>query len=197
MDNNIIEAEWQEMKEQIALLKKTIERQDIVSDRLMRRTMKRKMRSLNREARFVYVLGAFALVYCNIVFFYMDLSLWFSLATTVFMLAAIGYTVWMHRGLSVEEISTGRLVEVGRKVARMKRMGQRWLRGVFPFLAVWFGWFVWEIWQSEANKDLALGMIVGGVVGGIVGGIIGYMRYRNTQHLADEILDNIKDVCGE
>lgn len=197
MDNNIIEAEWQEMKEQIALLKKTIERQDIVSDRLMRRTMKRKMRSLNREARFVYVLGAFALVYCNIVFFYMDLSLWFSLATTVFMFAAIGYTVWMHRGLSVEEISTGRLVEVGRKVARMKRMGQWWLRGVFPFLAVWFGWFVWEIWQSEANKDLALGMIVGGAVGGIVGGIIGYMRYRNTQRLADEILDNIKDVCGE
>ena len=197
MDNNIIEAEWQEMKEQIALLKKTIERQDIVSDRLMRRTMKRKMRSLNREARFVYVLGAFALVYCNIVFFNMDLSLWFSLATTVFMLAAIGYTVWMHRGLSVEEISTGRLVEVGRKVARMKRMGQRWLCGVLPFLAVWFGWFVWEIWQSEANKDLALGMIVGGAVGGIVGGIIGYMRYRNTQRLADEILDNIKDVCGE
>ena len=197
MDNNIIEAEWQEMKEQIALLKKTIERQDIVSDRLMRRTMKRKMRSLNREARFVYVLGAFALVYCNIVFFYMNLSLWFSLATTVFMLAAIGYTVWMHRGLSVEEISTGRLVEVGRKVARMKRMGQRWLCGVFPFLAVWFGGFVWEIWQSEANKDLALGMIVGGAVGGIVGGIIGYMRYRNTQRLADEILDNIKDVCGE
>ena len=197
MDNNIIEAEWQEMKEQIALLKKTIERQDIVSDRLMRRTMRRKMRSLNREARFVYVLGAFALVYCNIVFVNMGLSLWFSLATTVFMLAAIGYTVWMHRGLSVEEISTGRLVEVGRKVARMKRMGQRWLRGVFPFLAVWFGWFVWEIWQSEANKDLALGMIVGGAVGGIVGGIIGYMRYRNTQRLADEILDNIKDVCGE
>lgn len=197
MDNNIIEAEWQEMKEQIALLKKTIERQDIVSDRLMRRTMKRKMRSLNREARFVYVLGAFALVYCNIVFVNMGLSLWFSIATTVFMLAAIGYTVWMHRGLSVEEISTGRLVEVGRKVARMKRMGQRWLRGVFPFLAVWFGWFVWEIWQSEANKDLALGMIVGGAVGGIVGGIIGYMRYRNTQRLADEILDNIKDVCGE
>ena len=197
MDNNIIEAEWQEMKEQIALLKKTIERQDIVSDRLMRRTMRRKMRSLNREARFVYVLGAFALVYCNIMFVNMGLSLWFSLATTVFMLAAIGYTVWMHRGLSVEEISTGRLVEVGRKVARMKRMGQRWLRGVFPFLAVWFGWFVWEIWQSEANKDLALGMIVGGAVGGIVGGIIGYMRYRNTQRLADEILDNIKDVCGE
>ena len=197
MDNNIIEAEWQEMKEQIALLKKIIERQDIVSDRLMRRTMKRKMRSLNREARFVYVLGAFALVYCNIVFFNMDLTLWFSLATTVFMLAAIGYTVWMHRGLSVEEISTGRLVEVGRKVARMKRLGQQWLRGVFPFLAVWFGWFVWEIWQSEANKDLALGMIVGGAVGGIVGGIIGYMRYRNTQRLADEILDNIKDVCGE
>ena len=197
MDNNIIEAEWQEMKEQIALLKKIIERQDIVSDRLMRRTMKRKMRSLNREARFVYVLGAFALVYCNIVFFNMDLTLWFSLATTVFMLAAIGYTVWMHRGLSVEEISTGRLVEVGRKVARMKRMGQRWLCGVFPFLAVWFGGFVWEIWQSEANKDLALGMIVGGAVGGIVGGIIGYMRYRNTQRLADEILDNIKDVCGE
>ena len=197
MDNNMLSAEWQEMKEQIALLKKTIERQDIVSDRLMRRTMKRKMRSLNREARFVYVLGAFALVYCNIVFVNMGLSLWFSLATTVFMLAAIGYTVWMHRGLSVEEISTGRLVEVGRKVARMKRMGQRWLRGVFPFLAVWFGWFVWEIWQSEANKDLALGMIVGGAVGGIVGGIIGYMRYRNTQRLADEILDNIKDVCGE
>ena len=197
MDNNIIEAEWLEMKEQIALLKKIIERQDIVSDRLMRRTMKRKMRSLNREARFVYVLGAFALVYCNIVFFYMDLSQWFSLATTVFMLAAIGYTVWMHRGLSVEEISTGRLVEVGRKVARMKRMGQRWLRGALPFIAVWFGWFVWEIWQSEANKDLALGMIVGGAVGGIVGGIIGYMRYRNTQRLADEILDNIKDVCGE
>lgn len=197
MDNNIIEAEWQEMKEQIALLKKTIERQDIVSDRLMRRTMKRKMRSLNREARFVYVLGAFALVYCNIVFVNMGLSLWFSLATTVFMLATIGYTVWMHRGLSVEEISTGRFVEVGRKVARMKRMGQRWLRGVFPFLAVWFGWFVWEIWQSEANKDLALGMIVGGAVGGIVGGIIGYMRYRNTQRLADEILDNIKDVCEE
>lgn len=197
MDNNIIEAEWQEMKEQIALLKKIIERQDIVSDRLMRRTMKRKMRSLNREARFVYVLGAFALVYCNIVFFNMDLTLWFSLATTVFMLAAIVYTVWMHRGLSVEEISTGRLVEVGRKVARMKRLGQQWLRGVFPFLAVWFGWFVWEIWQSEANKDLALGMIVGGAVGGIVGGIIGYMRYRNTQRLADEILDNIKDVCGE
>lgn len=197
MDNNMLSAEWQEMKEQIALLKKTIEKQDIVNDRLMRTAMKRKMRSLNREAWFAYVMGAFALVYCNYVFLDMGLSLAFSLSTTVFLLVAIGYTVWEHRGLSTEEIATGRLVEVGRKVARMKRLEQQWLRGVFPFLVLWFGWFVWEIWQYEADKDYALGMIVGGAVGGIMGGVVGYMRYRNKQRLADDILDNIKDVCEE
>lgn len=91
MDNNMLSAEWQEMKEQIALLKKTIEKQDIVNDRLMRTAMKRKMRSLNREAWFAYVMGAFALVYCNYVFINMGLSLTFSLSTTVFLLVAIGY----------------------------------------------------------------------------------------------------------
>ena len=40
-------------------------------------------------------------------------------------------------------------------------------------------------------------MIVGGAVGGIMGGIVGYMRNPNKQRLADDILDNIKDVCEE
>ena len=76
MENNtLLSHELEEMRSQISLLKEKLDKQTIVNEEHIRRSMKTKMSDINRIVSITIVLGVFALLYCTYFFYTMDFSL--------------------------------------------------------------------------------------------------------------------------
>ena len=92
------------MKQQIALLKKKLESQTIVSEQMLDKAIRTNLSKLNRRAWFTGIVGAVAIPYCWYVFFRMNLSTAFCVATAVFLLVCIVATWIQYRGLSAANL---------------------------------------------------------------------------------------------
>ena len=189
MDNTL-----NEIKQQWQLLQDKLESQSIVNDKLIRRIINSNARSINRHALLVTVMAALAIPYCTWLLLWMHISLAFTIVTVVFLLAAVCYNIYTHRRVQPAQLAQSSLAEVTCRVARMKMLYARWLRFSIPFIICWFAWFVYEIMTlAGMSHDERTGILVGGVVGGVIGAALGIYTYRRTQHLASEILDQVRD----
>ena len=120
---NINNTELEQMKEQMNLLKEKIEKEKIVNQQLLRVAMKEKVSSLNRDAIIFVILGIVAIPYCTWVFIsILNMSWWFIGVTDLFFLAAIVYTYFSHKDIKAKELMDGNLIEVSKKIMRMRRM---------------------------------------------------------------------------
>ena len=185
----------EQMKEQLRLLQDKLDRQTLVSERMLRSVVSHKVNALNRQAVQIALVGLLGIPYCIWAFGMLNLSVLFRVVTVVFLALAVGYTWFSHRGLGSSAIANASLRQVGRRVARMKLLYARWLRFSLPFLGVWLSWFTLEILQQmEYSMEYRVGILCGGAVGGLIGGFCGWLSYRRTQRLARAILDEIKGL---
>ena len=139
-------------------------------------------------------MAALAIPYCTWLLLWLHISLAFTIVTAVFLLAAVCYNIYTHRRVQPAQLAQSSLAEVTCRVARMKMLYARWLRFSIPFIICWFAWFVYEIMTlAGMSHDERTGILVGGIVGGVIGAALGIYTYRRTQHLASEILDQVRD----
>ena len=61
--------ELDELRQQHAILKDKLSKQAIINDGMLKKAMKRNLRSLNKEMRRMMALGIFATIYCPFVFY--------------------------------------------------------------------------------------------------------------------------------
>ena len=184
----------EQMKQQMALLQRTLDRQTIINDRLLRDAVRAKAGSINRDSCVITVIGILAIPYCIWVFRFLHISVPFSIVTALFLLAAVAYNLFTHRGFRTSMLVSAPLADIARLTVRMKLLHARWLRFSLPFLFLWLSWFVYEILSlTSVSHDERLGILIGGAVGGMIGGIFGYVAYRRTQRLANEILQQVEE----
>lgn len=194
MNENI---ELEQMKEQLSVLKKKLENESILNDRLMRKAMSDKVSRINHDAVAAYVLILFAIPYCTLVFVsLLGLSWWFCGVTDLFLIIALVYTYLSHKGIRSRELLEGNLLEVSSKIARMKKMYADWLKIGIPFLVIWITWFVLEVLRHSKGEETH-GILIGGAVGGVIGAILGFWKYRRIQRKAREIIEQIQEQCKE
>ena len=194
--NSIEMNELNEMREQLATLKKRLESQEIVNDRLIKEAMGRKLSVLNNSAIWISVvcLVMIPLGYFN--FRHLGMSEAFCVATSVLFIICLTATVISHYRIHKRDIFSGNLVTVYREVARMRKIYKSWHYWSIPMLIVWFGWLEYEVYINLANEDLyALwGISAGGVFGGIIGGIVGLRIHKRTIRTADDLLRQIEEL---
>ena len=189
--------ELEQMREQITLLRSKLDKEAIVNERLLRRAMHDKVRSITRDNRAMIIIGTLAIPYSFLVFDYLGISLWFSIATALLLSVCIVATWWGQRGLHADELLDGDVVSVGKKVLRLKQMNDRWLWFAIPMLILWLAWLFWEAYQQVGGTPLFRGFVTGGVIGIILGLILGgKVRYR-TQRRVREILAHIEELTRE
>ena len=189
--------ELEQMREQITLLRSKLDKEAIVNERLLRRAMHDKVRSITRDNRAMIIIGTLAIPYTFLAFDYLGISLWFSIATALLLGVCVVATWWGQRGLHADELLDGDVVSVGKKVLRLKQMNDRWLWYAIPMLILWLAWLFWEAYQQVGGTPLFRGFVTGGVIGIILGLILGgKVRYR-TQRRVREILAHIEELTRE
>lgn len=189
MDNTI-----DEMKVQLQLLRHKLNDQKIVNDRLLQQIINRNVRRINRDTLIMTIVTVVAVPYCAGLFWWMHLSLAFTVVTVLFLVVAIVYTFYAHRGIRTSELINSSTAEVTQRIGRMKLLYARWLRFSIPFIICWLAWAAYEVMTlAGVSADERKGILVGGAIGGIVGGVLGYFNYRRTQRLASEILEQTEN----
>ena len=198
MENNtLLSHELEEMRSQIGLLKEKLEKQTIVNEQHIRRSMKSKMSDLTRTVAITIFAGVFALVYCTWFFWWQDLSLAFTVVTAVMLTVCIALTILQRVRLKSIDLSQSNLVGAAKSLAKIKKHYREWHWVAIPMLVVWFGWLMYEVVSRLGTEPYVIGFCCGAVVGGLVGGFIGFRINRKMVRKISEILTEIEDLQKE
>ena len=198
MENTFISHELDEMRSQINALKEKLEKQTIVNEEHIRRSMKSKMSDINKTVTVTIILGIFALVYCTCFFYSQSCSLAFVISTAVMLAICLGLTIGQKITLGRMDLSQGNLIDTAQSLSKIKTHYQNWHKIAIPVLVVWFAWLMYEMTSVlGVNSSMAIGFCCGAAVGGIIGGVIGFRINRKIVRKACEILDQIEELQKE
>ena len=188
--------EMDEMRQQMETLKKKLNAQEIVNDRLMRRSMKSKMSWINRYLVFEIFLIPFVAITMLLLIAQFNISWWWY-GFTLLMVIADVCADWYINYLPDNAFQKNDLLETSKKLERMKQL-RRWstIVGfcVLIFLSVWL--FV-ELWFTRNESENSIAMMAGFVIGSLIGIAIGLYIYFKMQRTNDEIIDQIEDLTEE
>ena len=193
--NNMNEAQFEDMRRQMNTLKNKLEQQEIVNDRIIRRSMKQEASQISRRYNIIMVLCILMIPYTYVVFkMNLELSLTFWIGTSIFMLICAGATYYNSLNIANANMMSKNLVEVGQKMARAKKFDANWLFFGIPAVIVWLAWLVWELYQQDA--DAARYSLYGVVCGAVLGSVIGIKIHTRTLQQYQNIIDQIEDITA-
>ena len=187
-------AELNEMKEQISLLRRKLEKETIVNEKLIRSSMRDKLKAVKRRSYILcaVVIGACPLWATSIFDFH---SIWFIGVTIAFLFIAVAYEIYCNQLLSTQNYVNGNLIDEARKLNRYKQLSRQWHWFSIPFLFIWLSWFVYE--ATSVGDFHANNILIGGLIGGTIGGVIGWRIYRKGQNAVSEVIEQIEELTGE
>jgi len=194
--NSIERNELNEMREQLSALKKRLECQAIVNDRLIKETMSHKLSNINRRAIWPSIICAIYIPLGYLIFRLQGLSIPFCCATSALFTVCLAAMILSHFRLRKRDILDGNLVTTYKEVARMRKIYKNWHYISIPIGLVWFVWLEYEIFIHIAKGDITalLAISAAGIIGGIIGGIYGIINHKRTLREADEILHQIEEL---
>ena len=197
MERDIRLEELNELREQLTLLNRKLEKQSIINHQLIRNSIKERISNINRTGIVLCALVIIATPIISINYaHYLNFSLALNIFTCAFMAIALIYTIWSHWGLS-SNLLNGDLITASTTIMRTRRRYKQWSYFSYPWLVVWLCWNGWEVYTKIDNREMLLGIIVGGIIGLIIGGIYG-MRQRNKIYRnIDAMLQDIADLKSE
>ncbi len=194
---NTNDFELENMRQQMTTLKNKLNQQEIVNERLMRRSMRNEVNTITRNYNIIMALGILMVPYFYWVFVKLSgFSMAFWIGSSVFMLICVGATFYNSRKISDPDMMSNSLLEARQKVASAKKFDADWQMFGIPALILWFGWFMYECYQIQGG-DIINPFFWGGCAGGIIGAIAGYKYHFKTQRQYQDIIDQIEDLTSE
>lgn len=195
MTNNIDSKEMLEMKEQLSLLIKKLDKETIVNERMIRRSMKEKADRLNRRLIVeilvcLIMIPFFICVLPNL----SKVSMPFCIFSAGFFALGVLYDFYMYLRFRPQKFIEGNMIEVRRDTLNFKKQTLRWTYCIgIPFLVVYIVWFVYEKMQYYQGEILKI-VLVSALIGFLIGGAIGINIFLKTLRATDEILMQIEEL---
>ena len=195
MTNNIDSKEMLEMKEQLSLLIKKLDKETIVNERMIRRSMKEKADRLNRRLIVeilvcLIMIPFFICVLPNL----SKVSMPFCIFSAGFFALGVLYDFYMYLRFRPQKFIEGNMIEVRRDTLNFKKQTLRWTYCIgIPFLVVYIAWFVYEKMQYYQGEILKI-VLVSALIGFLIGGAIGINIFLKDLRATDEILMQIEEL---
>ena len=190
------EYDFESMRQQMSMLKNKLNQQEILNDRLIRRSMRDRVSNINRLYYIMMAVALFMIPYSYWVFVKsLDFSIAFWIGTCVFMLICAGATFYNSHKISDPGMMSHSLVEARKKVASAKKFDADWLFVGIPGIILWLGWFAYELYQQNGLEFT--GAFWGGCIGAVIGTVLGFKLHFKTQRQYQDIIDQIEDLTSD
>lgn len=186
---------FEEMRNQIALLKQKLDHQEIVNDHLLRETMRARVTAINKTKIFSFVCAAFCILLYPLLSMSGALGNAFVIATCVMMLFCSFATYYIHRPVDRMNLMTEDLATVAKVMAKFRKQYDQWLHYVTPSLLIpWLSWAVYEYaWKDVPEGVNSWMLTIPILVGAVIGMLIGYYWHRKAVNAADKIIRQIEE----
>lgn len=194
MEETLNTIELNEMKEQISLLRRKLEKETIVNEKLIRASMRDKLKAVKRKSYILCVVGIAAAVLWKFGIS-SDFNPLFIDFTAFFLFFAVAYEVYCNRMLSAQNYIEGNLVEEARKLNHYKKLARQWYWFSIPIVCIWSCWYLYESYTVHAEQGRFL--FIWGLIGGTIGGVIGWNIYRKGRKAINEVIEQIEELTGE
>ena len=182
------------LKEEMAALKRSLDKEQIVNDRLLRTVMRQKASWLNKFVISEFImLPILYLMFVGICAFF-HVSQWYAFSLLVLSLIDVLVDIRTFR-ISPKVFSTCTMLEVRRLLVRQKKERFIHVCIALPLAIAWLILMLCAI--ANATDPLATDHmlnysgVVGGIIGGIIGGIVVMIIYRKAQKTNDFIINDI------
>ncbi|MBO4451863.1 MAG: hypothetical protein J5770_05525 [Bacteroidaceae bacterium] len=185
--------ELEEMRAQMALLKEKLDKEEILTDNLLKQAMTGKMSTINRYKWITLFAALFALTFGNLSWYGIGLPLRFLIGTSILMVVSVVATWIIHAKMDEEDIMNGNLLEVAKNAKKLKMQYITWQRIGWPVIVVWLAWFAYELLSLNHDKEYLVGLLIGCAIGGIIGGIWGHMMNRKVLKTCDDLIKQIEE----
>ena len=194
MDNTIYSQELEEMREQVAILKKKLDKQTIISDTHIRNSMTSKRSDMTRTITATIIAGLFAVPYCTWIFCKFGFSPYFIIATDIMLAVCIGITIRQRYTLKNLDFTQGNLVDVAEQLNKVKSHYHEWIKIALPMIILWESWMAYEALTRMEPSPILMGFLSGAGIGIIIGGFIGYRINKKIVRKSTEILKEIEEL---
>lgn len=186
--------ELQQMREQIAALRSKLESQQIVSEKMILTAISKGVSKINKRGLIFIILGFLAIPYCACTFSFLNYSANFVIGTSVMLAVCFLATLYIHLGLRGVDISRENMLDVSKRVLRLRKQYAYWHWVSVPMIFVWGYFFYKEICVLFPDAEMRNIFLIAGLVGGVIGGTIGLIQHFKVVRMADEVLAHIRDL---
>ena len=183
--------ELTELREQVALLKEKLMRQQIISEQNIIAAAQKGISQLNKAGNIWGIFGIFAVVYCSWAFHRFGFSDGFVIGTAIFLAICAAVTIYAHWGIRSIDVANGNLVDISQRLISFRKIYSRYHLFSIPALLVWCC-FLYQ--DAQHMLEYAEGFLIAGCVGGLIGAIIGLKAHFKVIRDTDKVLKNINEL---
>lgn len=180
------EMDFDEMRNQIAILKNKLDKQEIVSQKLLEGVMQTKVDKLKRKRLIQAICALYVMIVAPWTFHTIMGGSWtFVVITELFMMLCLAINYFVFKPVVGNDLMNGNVLDVTTTLLTFKRNYKRWIWTGAILLIVWISWLILETMHSDQY------MTIGVIVGGIVGALAGWRVDRTTLKTADEMIEQM------
>ena len=188
--------EFEDMRQQMEILKEKLQKQNIINEKVLRRSMKKSALNINRRYLMVCILCILMQPYSYWAFVKLNgMSIFLWLATCALMLLVFCYTLYTGRFID-SRLMDSNLVEVRKKVAKAKKLDQDWLKIGIPSVVLWLAYYGYEQYRVLGGGDWLMPVVMC-LTCGIIGMAIGLRIHFKIQDDYSQIIEEIDDFVKE
>lgn len=188
------ELNFDEMRNQIAILKTKLDNQDIINDRMMRNIISSKADNMKRPMIISILCALFVIIVAPVSFKQtLGTSWYFILGTDIMMIYCMVREFLFKRQLNDNTLMSASLLDVAKKMADFKKSYKRYtIFNMCLLLPIWFVWLLAEAFMS-LDPTMAKFYTICLVIGLLIGSIIGLRMYFKIQDNASDIIKQIEE----
>lgn len=190
MENN---NDFEEMRQQIGLLKSKLDNQRIVNEDIIRHVVQQKMNTVNRVGWMVVIIGLLEIPLVLWVFRVLCGFSWlFCIITALYVLATVLFQLKLNMAVQRQIRPDANLLAVGQRLVQLKKLNVKQLYVAMPFSVLWTCYFLWEAYQKQHIGPLSFEVIAYIVLFGVgVGLLVGlttfFKRYNAMRDAINQI----------
>ena len=192
--NNMNELE--EMRQQLQVLKDKVEKQGVLNEQLVRKSIKDKMNDIRRTIYKLIVVVILAIPLWIMIKYQQNLSWPVTIFTILMMVVSVGFDLYINR---MDVGSTGSdLKETANRLVEMKK--RRSLQEKIACLVVvpiWLVWLGYEFYQNAQDQESGIIMLISMAIGVVIGGAFGLSIFFKMQRKNDEMIEQINELLKE
>lgn len=162
--------EVDELRQQLAIFKQRLDQQEIVSDRLLRRSMNARLNVFAKGSIIADIIG---LVFMPVIFWGFNkigMPWYFCGVFLLMLLVETGYNIFCHRQLQRLFTDSNDLLTVRRGLLRFKRNERLQMLIAVPLVLLWVLAFYWRMGLfTNGLTDVKTAGLVGSFAGVILG----------------------------